>query len=547
VAKVLRVDDVHLAIRYAEQCRREGEFDWFRGQTQRWPLVPSLARRAPAEQDLVDQRLHRFWSWCDATLGVAEMLPTDASRMAVAQHYGIPTSLIDFSTEPRLAGFFASHVEGPPPDESAESCIYCFNSTRAREAIDQLARKALDDGFPPDEIVLPALIQIDVDNLWRLQAQLGVFLYVPWSAAFLAEGALEHLLDLTCLVFPYTGPVANPPVAMVYPERKSALEVLLDEFFARDGLRDLHEHLRTEGVTVFDTEAAATWFRENIDQATVGFRPELVAVLELDRSGRGNDVFVDGTPPAVHLSWTETDLASWTMPRVERFRDVVGDEHCTFVVGRSDNPERLDEGCIERMHEILTSGKLSRDRAVRWRVVHRNGREIRLGGRDDDDERTPRSNVGEWIDLAWDGLRSLPYSDDELAMAIGRSVASLAWRAMAPRAADDLFDVLMPRKFALDLVTDTGGDPVAIVDESSLRATLRPDLREHLAEGWRHLGDEPAFLFIAAGNPAWLFDFDRWRRLFVSQIVPTQLHRAAYQDTDWVIYNPTLVRRVRQH
>jgi hypothetical protein len=31
VLKILQLDDVRLAVRYAEQCRREGEFDWFRG------------------------------------------------------------------------------------------------------------------------------------------------------------------------------------------------------------------------------------------------------------------------------------------------------------------------------------------------------------------------------------------------------------------------------------------------------------------------------------------------------------------------------------
>ena len=46
----------------------------------------------------------------------------------MAQHYGLPTTLIDFSTEPKVAAFFSAHDAKPPKDgEEDVSCIICLD------------------------------------------------------------------------------------------------------------------------------------------------------------------------------------------------------------------------------------------------------------------------------------------------------------------------------------------------------------------------------------------------------------------------------------
>ena len=46
---------------------------------------------------------------------------------AVAQHYGIPTNCIDFTTSAEVAGFFAADNANARP-LSDESCILCLNT-----------------------------------------------------------------------------------------------------------------------------------------------------------------------------------------------------------------------------------------------------------------------------------------------------------------------------------------------------------------------------------------------------------------------------------
>ncbi len=77
----------------------------FRGQRDpNWPVVSSIYRTANANRTPLD-------AFCGAMAGVTWEEVTDASRatyIASAQHYGLETSLLDFTTDPLIAIYFAS-------------------------------------------------------------------------------------------------------------------------------------------------------------------------------------------------------------------------------------------------------------------------------------------------------------------------------------------------------------------------------------------------------------------------------------------------------
>ena len=91
------------ALELARTLQRDGTHAFFRGQRRDWPLRPSLFRLTAASRELADQRFHRLYAWARATQGL-EPIASEDCLLAVAQHYGIPTPFLDFTTDPGGGG-----------------------------------------------------------------------------------------------------------------------------------------------------------------------------------------------------------------------------------------------------------------------------------------------------------------------------------------------------------------------------------------------------------------------------------------------------------
>jgi hypothetical protein len=149
------------------------ELGWvFRGQDNiEWPLRPKAGRdefylKATStwiEKGQSSSDLGRFSHWREQAVAYTDALPqNDFECLAFAQHYGLATRLLDWSTNPLVALFFAVEMQG-----ETDGAVFChmpwFIIDRHNSAIDrEFDRVALLTPRPFDR---------------RIAAQSGVFTF----------------------------------------------------------------------------------------------------------------------------------------------------------------------------------------------------------------------------------------------------------------------------------------------------------------------------------------------------------------------------------
>jgi hypothetical protein len=99
--------------------RSHGGLAWiFRGQADSsWPLIPKAGR--PEFRNGND--LGRFNAWRRCAFAHGPLPENDWECLAIAQHYGLATRLLDWSCNPLVAAFFAVNER-----HECDGVIYCF-------------------------------------------------------------------------------------------------------------------------------------------------------------------------------------------------------------------------------------------------------------------------------------------------------------------------------------------------------------------------------------------------------------------------------------
>lgn len=486
--EIHHVATIDEAIELAEEFRKRGRYDLFRGQVrEQWKPYTSLMRlleRDQAALPAVEQKVLRFCSWLSDTPGLSEIANDEDSIIAIAQHYGIPTHYLDFTTDPAVAGFFAADTTMPDPE--VESCIFCLDSEHLMSLWSAVRQDMVAAGlteFPRLKICRPS-----VPNLWRLQAQYGVFLYAPTNWDF------HYPMDR--IVFPYTGYPSFPTKGAIYPDRKSQLEILLDQFFdneqKREGtaeLRQLFEKLKRSG-------ANAHWVNES-QHPREPYHAK----------------YVCGGILHPHPSW---EVSSSWLAITDESHSTAADREVRLSLDTALGPIEIARRVSNGVRRALERDQTLRKHLVTWRS----------------DFATPdtavRPALANGLKSLWDGLRTLPVKDDEIAAALGNWVALYVAQfdlAVDSRQQRLVFETVFGPSVFVEFGSHDGASSRGFASIAELSAARRSDLCELLENAALARVDDWGFLLQIITSPHHLFDFNLLARLFVTQLAPSQMVR----------------------
>jgi hypothetical protein len=490
---LIEADDVNDAVARAQAFQREGRYQWFRGQTRNWTLLSSLNRRGDDVQPEIDRFKH-FRRWLHSTPGLEHLAGDLDAAVAVAQHYGLGTHFIDFTTDPAVAGFFATEGIAPrapaalvledeeyrffggQPPRPDIGVILCLDRDKLMDAWELVASH-----MPAD--AAPEFLERSIPDLWRLQAQRGVFLYCP------ARRFEEVVYDLDRIVFPHTGQVAHPPAERIYPARKSHLEALLDQYF----------QLRLIAENPLD---------EMLPPKVMPNR------LVLDTSSVDDDHrYLARGPVPPHRSWRQIEAAAHVAAPGENFDAALTDAR-VVLTWRAGTGAGVSSSVRRQVLAALRDSRLDRGRLMHWAV------------------RAPDAAMQPAFEAAatavFDAMRRLPVTAGELATAIGECLGLMQAAGSGGVVATEV----RRRVFAahhgspgidVELVADNNAYSRAMVSLAGLQRALRSDLDQHLNEAGRtYYAEHPEFLLTDIGEPRRLFTLRAFRRLFYGQIVPAQ-------------------------
>jgi len=248
--KIIEVSDINEAVELATKWREERGFDLFRGQIYPWLPKSSFTRwqESNNEEGIIQSILDRYFDWLDQHEKLSSL--KDAEALAIAQHFGIPTNFVDFTSSPDVAALFSRDRDPNAEFESNMACIYCISWKALSGWFESLlTEKAEKLQIYPESVSL--------DYLHRMNLQRGSFLHAP--------GDWYSEVPMDCIVFERAPILNKQERVMLYPPT-SHLEEEMNDFFQLNKV--------TEGIEYFEKHYSGSIIRLNIpteDIATACF------------------------------------------------------------------------------------------------------------------------------------------------------------------------------------------------------------------------------------------------------------------------------------
>lgn len=487
---VHRTKDAFSAIKLAEWLKVNGKYDFFRGQRHTFDIQPNLFRKGVNKEESAD-RLARFSGWIHSTPELKSLHNNPNAILAVAQNHGIKTNLIDFTNSPKVAGFFAT--DGGKKHDTGT--IICLNKKRFENSWSDI-----NDEFYKDKgSYLTELIEIDVKNLWRLQAQQGLFLKCQVDYV-----TLEMFSCFLHIHFPQNEKTKIFEQELIYPNSKSHLEVLLDQYF----LIDSYPKRQMDMEAIYDVTIKIT---DNY-------------VLKAMKT-----YFINDQLPPIHNSWDKDINKLWLIEPDEKYNQEKANINITIVIQSLNNVADFEDNIRTQLQNAFNSFLVDK-KSVNWLVKNENDKTLYVDSEEffvEEENEWTEFKVEEMINSIYSGMRILPYSENDIITSIARYIT------IAMFGIDKIFGIGEIIEFVGGQIMGNG-----FCSTQKIKSAIRDDyfsfIKPHKLNSKGEL--EMRDLIFTARYIKHSYNFDKFVSLFVEDIIPTQA--ALFYEKLVIITNP---------
>ena len=483
MGKVYRVNNLEEALQLANDFKINGEYDLFRGQALNWRVQSTGARLSNQQElDFADEKLKRLFSYFHGSTILKKYKDDIDWFFAVAQHYGLPTHYIDFSKSCEVAMFFATNSNSNKV--GSDSTIICLNKNDFEKF-----NTYYESIHKERDILPPYIVEIDVDNLWRLQSQKGVFLFSPYTF-------IEDYYDFDKIIFPYEKPYSEISIDTIYPKLKSELEIYLDYYFDNE--------IRVIGNREFTKLAEELNIPINHLQ-------------EIDYS----QFLISDTP---HQSWLKESNNQWQFNLVENWEELGTEIKINIHIPlESEDYTFFKENHLSNLLLQFKTNSLERSNRLTFEIEYR----------EENKQLEFYDKVKANCTLIWNGVRNLPYTDIQIATIITNYIFFEYYRLFNKK----YFSINQDEILSIEMADETMiSQTRCYVSQKSVENAFRNDLHKILKPEFKN--NIQSRILLSVNRAQIIFDFEKMLNLFVEEIIPYQVLRNSQRNNPAIFYSP---------
>lgn len=481
MSKIYKADNIIEALKIAEKFKLEGKYNLFRGQAQNWEVIPTAGRLTKEKFEESKEKLERLFYYINTENSLKKYSKKIDTFFAIAQHYGIPTNYIDFTTNLDIAFYFATNSNFNKPQQNC--VIICLNETVFSEFIE--FTKVI---YKRDEVHPPYVSKIDVENLWRLQAQSGCFLYTPYFK-------IESFYNFDRIIFPFTSPFEKLTKKEVYPERKSELEILLDHYFDYE--------TRIEGGKRFKK------FAEELNIPIKKLLP--------------HDHFAILKEKEIHKSWYSYTYRKWNFPLVENWQSTENEKTIKIFLAIKKNQTKQISFIIDELTKEFILNNVNRNTPLKFEVNNKPKFSKKV-----------TNIINKSCLRIWDGTRNLPYTNDEIISIIANYVFLEIQKNKSTTNTINEDELI-----TLEITNKYGSCTRCKANANSVVSAFRDDINNIVINSMPR--PIPSELLLHINKARYIFDFKKLVDLFKLEMVAYQVLNNSYNNNPVIFYTPAQI------